>query len=111
MSVFMASSLWISNPWCHNCGMKDKTVRITARISELAYSLLTGEAERLMRNDRSRIPYGKLLDAILMDLADSWDDEDWEEVRDSVLEEWEERKKLRMEKDRDRKRAKGKTDR
>ena len=92
--------------------MAEKTVRITARISEQVYSLLTSEAERLMRNDRSRIAYGELLDAILRDLADSWDEEDWEELRERVLEEREERKKLRIQKDSERrKRAKARADR
>ena len=86
-------------------------MRITARVSEQAHSLLTSEAEKLMRNDRSKIPYGELLDGILIKLASSWEEDDWDALRERLLGQREKRKNLRMDKDRDRKRAKRKGNR
>jgi len=86
--------------------MARKTIRITARISEQAHSILTREARKLIRTATSRLPYGEVLDALIVDIGGT--DEDWEELRDIVLWEREKRDTARLEKDRDRKRAKEK---
>ena len=80
------------------------TAQITALISPKSRDILMREASRLMKNAKSRLPVGEILDALILktELHDEWDVVVYRaQLRRESL------RKGRLAKDRDRKRGRG----
>ena len=77
------------------------TVQITARISTEAHDILMREARLRVNNEKSRLPVGEILDALILysETRNQWDD-----IADRVKCQRESRTEHRLFKDLDRKR-------